>query len=74
MAIKSVKKLNRGKRKIDLTGPDGNAYYLLGLVRLYAKRLDLNEEKIIAEMTSSDYENLIKVFDKYFGDYVDLYR
>jgi len=25
-------------------------------------------------MTSGDYENLLKVFDREFGAYVDLYR
>jgi len=74
MAIKSIKKLNRGKRKIDLTGPDGNAFVLLGIASDYAKQLGFDVKLIRKEMTSSDYENLIKVFDKYFGDYVDLYR
>ena len=74
MAIKSIKKLNRGKRKIDLTGPDGNAFVLLGIASDYAKQLGFDVKLIRKEMTSSDYENLIKVFDKYFGDYVDLYK
>ena len=29
-------------------------------------------DKVLTEMKSSDYENLIKVFDKYFGKFVDL--
>jgi len=74
MAIKSIKKLNRGKRKIDLTGPDGNAFVLLGIASDYAKQLGFDVKLIRKEMMSSDYENLIKVFDKYFGDYVDLYK
>ena len=74
MTIKSVAKLNKGKRKIDLTGPDGNAFVLLGLAQNYARQLNLNAEQIRTEMQAGDYENLIKVFDSYFGDYVDLYR
>lgn len=31
-------------------------------------------EEISAEMRSGDYENLLKVFGKYFGEYVDLER
>ena len=74
MAIKSVKKLNRGKRKIDLTGPNGNAFVLLGIASNYAKQLGYDAKLIREEMTSGDYENLIEVFDKYFGTFVDLYK
>jgi len=31
-------------------------------------------EKVMTEMKTSDYENLIEVFDRNFGDYVDLER
>ena len=39
-----------------------------------AKQLDLDWDKVCKEMTSNDYENLIKVFDKYFGSFVILER
>jgi len=74
MAIKSVKKLMKGKRKIDLTGPDGNAYVLLSMAKEYAEQLDLDWELVNKEMTRGDYKNLIEVFDSYFGDFVDLYK
>ena len=60
------------KREINLLGPDGNAYFLLGTADRLGKQLDLDVDKIEEEMESSDYENLIKVFDKYFGNIVDL--
>lgn len=59
---------------IDLTGPEGNAFNLLGIANRYAKTLNLNVEKIINEMKSGDYENLVNVFDKYFGDFIILER
>lgn len=59
---------------IDLTGPDGNAYALMGYASKFARQLFLNEREIIDEMTSGDYENLVQVFDKYFGHYVVLER
>ena len=59
---------------IDLTGPEGNAYVLLGYASRLAKQLGLNYEEIHKEMISSDYENLLKVFDKNFGEYVILER
>jgi len=46
----------------------------LGLAKDLAKQLELKPEKILEEMKSSNYENLVIVFDKYFGDYVTLYR
>lgn len=69
----------RGKKPIkelviDLTGPDGNAFVLLGYAKNLASQLDLDFDVIRAEMTSSDYENLIQVFDKYFGSIVILER
>jgi len=60
--------------EIDLTGPNGNAYYLLGTAKNLAKQLDLDSDKILNEMQSGDYENLIQVFDKNFGMFVTLYR
>jgi len=59
---------------IDLTGPEGNAFVLLGYAKQFAKQLDLDAEKINEEMKSGDYENLIEVFDNYFGDFVILER
>jgi len=60
--------------EVDLTGPDGNAFYLLGLAMKLATNLGLNFNTIQTEMKSGDYENLIDVFEKYFGDIVTLYR
>jgi hypothetical protein len=59
---------------IDLTGPEGNAFCLMGHARKLAKQLGLNGNDIINEMTSGDYEHLLQVFDGYFGDYVVLER
>jgi len=59
---------------IDLTGTQGNAFYLLGTAKNLAKQLGLNGIEIMEEMKSSDYENLIEVFDKNFGSIVTLYR
>ena len=68
---------NTGPIVIDLTGPDGNAFALLGRVKAYAKQLEMSgakAERIIYEMQSGDYENLLNVFDREFGDYVILER
>lgn len=54
---------------IDLNGPSGNAYALIGHARKYANQLGYTQEQIKTltdDMTSGDYENLLQVFDKHF--------
>lgn len=68
------KKLKTGPVEIDLSGPDGNAFVMIGYAGKLAKQLNLDGKKIQAEMMAGDYENLIKVFDGYFGEFVTLYR
>jgi hypothetical protein len=70
--IKS-KKENLGI-SIDLTGPDGNAFVLIGTAAKLARQLGLDSKAIQAEMMKGDYENLVNVFDKHFGHFVTLYR
>ncbi len=71
-----IKDLHSPKRRlvIDIDGPSGNAYALLGYAKNLSSQLKLNYSDIRKEMTLSDYENLIEVFDKYFGKYCDLER
>jgi hypothetical protein len=59
---------------IDLTGPQGNAFYLMAQADRFARDLGLDGDAIVAEMRSGNYENLVQVFDRYFGDYVILER
>jgi hypothetical protein len=73
MSIK-YKKMKTGPVEIDLTGPDGNAFVLIGTASKLAKQLGLDGKAIQSEMMSGDYENLINVFDKHFGEFVTLYR
>jgi hypothetical protein len=71
--IKSINEKQSGV-EIDLTGPEGNAFVLIGYAGKWAKQLGLDSKKIQEEMMSGDYENLIGVIEKYFGEYVTLYR
>ena len=68
------KQAQTGPIVIDLTGPDGNAFALMGYARRFARQLELDEKKILKEMQSSDYENLLEVFDENFGSFVILER
>lgn len=59
---------------IDLTGPDGNAFVLMGTAVNLAKQLGKDGKAIREEMMAGDYEHLLSVFDREFGDYVILER
>jgi len=63
--------------EIDLTGPEGNAFVLLGIAQKLARQLDYSPEEIqdlMLEMKGSDYEYLLQTFDDHFGKYVNLYK
>jgi hypothetical protein len=61
---------------IDLSGPQGNAFYLLGLVKKTFRRAGDTElgNQICDEMTKGDYKHLVETFDLYLGNYFDIVR
>ena len=69
-----IRKKTQKEMVIDLTGPDGNAYALMGYATNLAKQLGIDPKPIIEDMKSGDYENLVSVFDKHFGSFVTLER
>ena len=60
--------------EIDLTGPQGNAFYLMGTANKLCKQLGYDSKPVIDDMMAGDYDNLLSVFDKHFGDFVTLYK
>lgn len=63
--------------KIELSGPQGNAFYIMSIVSQFSDKFNIEEDltnKIITEMESSDYNNLLKVFVTHFGPLVELYE
>jgi hypothetical protein len=69
-----IKSKTKSGIEIDLTGPDGNAFVLIGKAANLAKQLGLDSKVIQAEMMKGDYEHLVNTFDKHFGHLVTLYR
>jgi len=69
-----LKKKMGGKMQLDLTGPDGNAYVVLGTCSRIARQLKIDWEPIQTEATSGDYEHLLKTLQTHFGDYIDFVR
>jgi hypothetical protein len=69
-----IKEKKNSGIEIDLTGPQGNAFFLLGTAVNLSRQLGLNSQTICEEMKEGDYDHLVNTFDKYFGDFVTLYK
>ena len=75
--IKDLSEKKESLIEINLKGSEGNAFVLLGLAGNLGKQLGFDAFRIKCiqdEMMLSNYEMLIQTFDKWFGDYVILYR
>jgi len=75
--ILSRSKMKKGLVEIDLAGPEGNAFNLIAYAKKFSRALCHSNEKkhqIISDMMAGDYDNLLDVFDKNFGNFVILYR
>jgi len=60
---------------INLSGPQGNAFYLLGTAQKIMKQKGFTDEMqndVLDEMKSGDYDNLCSVFEQTFCDDVEL--
>lgn len=63
--------------KIELSGPQGNAFYIMSLVTNLGHQFQLEDEEvdaIIKEMKSSHYTHLLLTFIKHFGSVVEIYK
>ncbi len=83
MVIRNKEELQDRPIEIDLTGPEGNAFVLMGIAkRLYDRygeetMLLLHNKtwkEVQTEMMAADYEHLLEVLEYYFGDRIILYR
>lgn len=57
---------------IDLDGPGGNVFALIGYGRNLCRQLGTDPKAFSAEMMAGTYRDALKTFDKHFGEYVDL--
>ena len=63
------KRVEKFETIINLDGPDGKAFNLIGLAIRIMRDSRMTEEEIspiVEEMKSSDYKNLVMTFDSYF--------
>ena len=62
-------------KHIDLKGPEGNAFALMGLAKNYLQQMGWSKEEIkefLDEMKSGDYNHLLDMFKEQFGSFVEL--
>lgn len=65
--------VDNSKIIIDLNGPNGNAFTLLGYANTLGRQFGFSKKQIKHikdEMMLSSYDMLVETFDKYFGDHV----
>lgn len=58
--------------QINIAGPDGNAFTLIGYAKNFAKQLDIDGNAIAKEMMAGDYNHLLDTFNKHFGSIVEI--
>jgi hypothetical protein len=56
-------------RELDLGGPDGNAYVLLGIAKSLLSQWGREPDMFIDIMIADDYGHLVRTFNEYLGDY-----
>ena len=77
MAILNKAEMPHTRPQIDLSGPAGNVFNLMGLVKIYGRQLSLTPQEIFIiqeEMMSDEYDHAVAVFDLNFGRFVDLVK
>lgn len=62
--------------KIDISGPQGNAFAIMSIAECTGRQLNRPEDeirKINDQMMSGDYTNVLRVFNREYGSVIDLY-
>lgn len=72
MVTKKPKSQKRKLVEIDLDGPNGNVFYLLGVAHSNKKLLPVEHKDFVKEATSGNYAHAVKTFDKYLGKHFNL--
>lgn len=66
--------MSEQKKIYDLSGPDGNAFAMMAAAQRMAKQLGRDSEAILEDMQSGDYEHLVEVFEREFGEFFEIVR
>jgi len=77
MVIRSKFDKPQRQLEIDLNGPEGNAFVLMGYAKSWGRQLGYSEHRIkciIDEMKLTNYEGLLHTFEREFGHLVTMWR
>ncbi len=77
MTIHKGKMPRPDKIQLNLSAPEGNAFYMIALAKNLAKQLHMSDNEIdhiVTEMMSRDNDYLVAIFEEKFGEYVDIYE
>ena len=58
--------------RVDLSGPDGNAFVLMHIARRICKQTGEDPNPIISNMMAGDYDHLVEVFKQSFEHLVEV--
>jgi len=50
---------------IDLSGPDGNAFVLMGFVHEWGRQLGVDTTDVLTDMRSGDYDHLLEAMQEW---------
>lgn len=65
-----IRKTESREHIINLDGPEGNAFLLLSRAKQLSEKLNKDFTSISEEMRKGDYINLLRVFERNFGEHV----
>jgi len=55
---------------IDLSGPHGNVFYIMGRAKVVAMDKGINPVPILEDMRSGDYDHTLDVVEKELGEHI----
>ncbi len=58
--------------RIDLSGPEGNAFHIMGVVKKVCRKKNIDHKPFLEQMMSGDYDNLCDVVREHFADDIKL--
>ena len=70
-----IKRAKNKKFTINIDGPMGNAFALMAEAKGIMRQLKWGSDKqneVLGLMKLSDYVNLVRTFDSFFGSFVDI--
>jgi hypothetical protein len=59
------------KIKLDLQGPHGNVFYLIGITNDFPMKNGSDRKTVIKEILGGDYQNVLSIIKREWGAYID---